>query len=370
LIASKSCEALDRDRFKLEFTEPDIEGVLDGGHNMLATAIFMVATAAKSLNESPPKIKTWDDLIPEWDKYREVIESIIEEFRFYMPVEIKYAKDNAEGVDLFSTSILDISQARNNNRELALEAKSNKAGHYEYLQKALDPNISKDVEWRTNSGGRLRVREIVALATIPLSKVQADIPELRKISPVMIYRNKGFCLKIFESLMNNDQVAKQVGPIRQLHHDEIKSALNLMSEIPELVDWIYSEFPAAYNNVSSRFAGISSVRVYHPGKKDYDSKKHIRTRPKTRFYQHEVKYDYPDGFITPLIWGLSELIESDGKKLSWKVNLKGFFEEHFEQLMTVYYGMIQMASYDPQGVGKNAASYSLIAQLIRSNLEH
>lgn len=368
LLASKSCKPLERDRFKLEFSEHSVEGLLDGGHNLLATAIFMISKVCELQDESLPKVRTLDELVPVWEKYRESIEEFIDLFDFQMPIEIKHAKVEAGGEDLFYGSILDISQARNNNRELAREAKSNKAGHYDYLKQALGLEISKQVEWKTNSGGRLRVREIIALATIPLSKVKSNLPELKQISPVMIYRNKGQCLKIFEALMQNDDVTTQQGSIRSLHHSEIKSALDLTKDLPKIYDWIYEEFPIAYNKVSSRFAGISSVRVYYPDKKGFDSKKHLNKKPKTRFYQKGVKYDYPEGFITPIIWSLSELIESNGESLVWVTNPILFLEKALPELMRVYYGIIQMANYDPQGVGKSSASYNLMAELVKSNL--
>jgi len=368
LLASTSCTPLDRNRFRLEFSDNEIEGVLDGGHNLLATAIYMINMVGHLTDRAVPIIKTWEDLQPVWTHIREDIEDNLDEFEFFMPVEIKHAKSSDAGVEQFVGSILDISQARNNNRELALEAKSNKAGHYQYLKSALDPEITKQVEWKTNSGGRLKVRDIIALATIPLSRVKSDIPELRKIAPVMIYRNKGQCLKVYESLMSSDQISIQKGQIRELTHPEVKSALDLMRDLPSLFDEIYLRFPKAYNDVSPRFAGISSVRIYKPNTKDFDRKKHMKKPSKTRFNQIDSKYDYPEGFITPIVWALSELIESKNGKLKWVIDPRQYLKKHLPQLMNVYFGMIQLANYDPQGVGKNTASYSLMAELVKSSL--
>lgn len=369
LLASKNCKILQRNRFQLEFSDHEIEGVLDGGHNMLATALYMINVVGHLNDESVPTIKNWENLVPVWEKMRGDIEANIDEFEFFMPVEIKHAKPTESGVDLFVGSILDISQARNNNRELALEAKSNKAGHYQYLKSVLDPVLNDQVEWKTNSGGRIKVRDIVALTTIPLSRVKSDIPELKKIAPVMIYRNKGQCLKVYESIMTNDLVSRQKGQVRELIHPEIKSALDLMSDIPELFDYIYLQFPKVYNDVSPRFAGISSVRVYKSNTKEFDRKKHMKKPAKTRFYQYECRYDYPEGFITPIVWALSELIESKNGKLRWSVEPRQYLEKYLPLLMRVYFGMIQLANYDPQGVGKNTASYSLIAELVKSTLK-
>jgi len=72
--------------------------------------------------------------------------------------------ENDEVVDEFNSSLLDICAARNNNVELTLETKANKKGFYEYLRKSLQPAIANRVEWKTNDGGEIKVRDLIALA--------------------------------------------------------------------------------------------------------------------------------------------------------------------------------------------------------------
>lgn len=369
LLACKACAPLERNRFRLDFSDPDLEGVLDGGHNLLAAALHILTVATENLDGPVRKVKNWEDLTSAWSDHRADIENALDGFVFRMPIEIKHAKSGSEGEDQFDSSILDISQARNNNKELAQEAKSNKAGHYEYLRDALDPDIRDEVEWKTNSGGRIKVRDLVALSIIPLSKARVvdDIPDVT-ISPVMIYSSKGKCLKTFESLMQHDAIAERVGSVQKLRHPEIKSALDLMRDLPRMFDWIYERFPDAYNKTSPGFGRIGSVRTYTPNKKAFDKRKHARTQPKTRFYQTPVEFDYPDGFIIPIVWSLSELIDSDGAAMRWKADPRSFFGSVFPKLMSVYHDLIKMAGYDPQKVGKSAASYSLLSELVRSNL--
>ncbi len=189
-----------------------------------------------------------------------------------------------------------------------------------------------------------------------------------KINPVMIYSNKGQCLKTFEVLMQNDAIAEQDGPVRRLHHPEIKSALDLMGDLPRLFDWIYEHFPAAYNKASPGFGRINSVRTHISNKKSFDKKKHTRTRPKTRFYQLPVEFDYPDGFIIPIVWSLSELIGSDGTTMDWKTDPRSFLESVFPELVSDYHGLIKAVNYDPQRVGKSAGYYKLLSKLVRSSL--
>lgn len=85
---------------------------------------------------------------------------------FLVPVEVLVPSnlENDEVVDEFNGSLLDIYAARNNNHELTDETKSNKKGYYEELRRALPERIAGNVEWKTNDGGLVKVRDIVALA--------------------------------------------------------------------------------------------------------------------------------------------------------------------------------------------------------------
>src|ERR1700756_5395417 len=42
LLAAGGCEARERKRFQLHFEDEDIEGVLDGGHNLLAISLHIL----------------------------------------------------------------------------------------------------------------------------------------------------------------------------------------------------------------------------------------------------------------------------------------------------------------------------------------
>jgi hypothetical protein len=63
----------------------------------------------------------------------------------------------------------------------------------------------------------------------------------------------------------------------------------------------------------------------------------------------------------PLVWALGELMEYKDGKVAWKVDPARFIRKNLAKTLKVYYGMIQMANYDPQKVGKTGACYYLAA---------
>lgn len=68
LLGSSSCKVLERNRFELEFSDRRIEGILDGGHNTLAIALFLLKAAGASEKEVK-QAKDWHLMKSLWAKY-------------------------------------------------------------------------------------------------------------------------------------------------------------------------------------------------------------------------------------------------------------------------------------------------------------
>jgi hypothetical protein len=372
LVGASNYTPLERKRYELTFENTKIEGILDGGHNMLAIGTHVVA---KAINDDRmlKKIKRWDDLKTAWSDHRAEIDTLRkaagEEQKgpldFLVPVEVLVPADidDPETVDKFNRSLLDICAARNNNVELTLETKANKKGYYEYLRKALPLNVANKVEWKTNDGGEIKVRDLIALAWIPLSVI--ELPVDIKIPPQNTYRNKGELAKHFDTLMSHETVSKGADGdyTQELHNAAVHSALILAGQLPALYDKIYREFPDAYNgDREGRFGGLAVVKMA----------KDMRSRPTTHFTGTEVDYAYPDGLIMPLVYGLKALMTLDAKgHVIWRQDPAKFLDKHLDTIVKKYRVVLDAFRADPQKVGKNEGSYDLVIdafehQLLRS----
>ncbi len=374
LLAAADAVPLERQRFELVFEDEDIEGILDGGHNLLAIALHILRLALGADGEKAlRKIRRWEDVIDVWAANLNTIEQM-KGLPFFTPVEVVYPQKGAKGRDDFQDAILAVARARNNNAELTEETKANKSGYYEAIREALDPKLVDEIEWKTNDGGRIKVRDLVALSWVALSKLKENgekLPGVEDFDPVTIYNSKGSCVAALNELMESDKVSlKSKGEMRQLTHEGVKSAFSLMKDLPRLYDLIYTEFPEAYNHASAGFGRIESVYIWDQTKAKSNDPKYLRRAPRTKFYRSECKYDFPDGFIMPLVWSLSELMTYKGGRVAWKSNLnpERFIRDNLARTLQVYYGMINLAGYDPQKVGKTSSIYTLAANDFQSRL--
>lgn len=369
LVACSDVEMFERNRVRLEFGDPELEGILDGGHNTLAISRFILRTAlGDESDEALKKLKNWKDLRPVWDNHRDKIEEIRDTLDFLIPVEIIFPVEGAAGAEEFANAILDINRARNNNAQLTESTKANKSGFYEEIKNNLDGDLASEVEWKANDGGRVKSRDLVALSLIPLSVLPStafdggDSPS-EKIanSPTMIFSSKGLCVTLYNEIVKHKGVSSPIrgkGEIVQVVHPGVLSALEMMRDLPRLYDLIYEIMPAAANSSGvAKFGKIDSVRIYDPAKAKSGNRKYLKSRPKTKYFRKDVDYDYGEGFIIPLVFALRELMEYRDGVVKWKVEPFRFVRDHLGKVMESYYGMIVGQGYDPAKVGKQLSSY-------------
>lgn len=372
LLAASKYERLERGRIKITPDNPEIEGILDGGHNTLAIGLYILRKSMEYKGVSFPRgAKTWDDFKSLWQSNRDVVDEYLEALRkdpsignlsFFVPVELLVPRevDDTRCVDSFKNDLLEICAARNNNVQLQISAKANQLGYFDTLKTLMDahnPILSNRIEWKTNDGGDVKAQDIVALAWISLNLItpvkDANGRTIDPVLPQNIYRGKGGCLKQFEKLMSSPEVTQEnsVDYKHELINEEVRSAFKIAVELPELFDYIYQVFPDLYNAAGGSYGNISAVKKLNEKRKD-------KTTP---FTSQEVETVSPEGFIVPLVYGLQALMENrvvnGHNEIHWKQPPMVFLHNNLKKIVKHYYGIINTCDYDPQKVGKNAFSY-------------
>ncbi len=383
LVASANYRTLDRGRFELWFTDKKTEGILDGGHNTLAIGAYILGQAALAAGASVPtrrSIAIWEKFKEEWESRREQLDAYqlylrteegkkslsdrqISILDFKIPVELLVPAriDDELCVDSFKRSLLSICDARNNNVQLTDDTKANQEGLFDAMRNLFqerDPEFEAQISWKTNDGGRIRSRDLAALAWIPLSKTTYVIGNDKIVeapAPTQIYSGKARCLDKYIDLMRDGRITSEVGATqRELKDTQVLSALKLTTDIPRLFDLIYQMVPSNYKG---NFGNISAVRRMGNNSGVY----------KTPFYELPADRPVPDGFVYPLVNSLRALIELDEEtqELYWGTDPFEFIKTpEFGNAITLFSGVIQQSDYDPQKVGKGAMSYSSAEQSV------
>ena len=354
LIAAWDIEELDRNRWQVFFNNLSLEGIVDGGHNLLSIGRHLIETAVGE--DALKAIKSWSELQPAIKKHAEAVEAIIGDCNFGIPVEIVFPGSSPESLDEWPLNVQLISHARNNNAELKEVAKANYQGHFDFLKDCIPSHLRDKVEWKSGEGGYIKAQDLVMLSLIPASLISEKFGV--KINPPTLYSSKGQCLKWFSEIYEHAEVSELNGKTRKLTNPLFKSALVCGMEFVELYEELYLGFPDAYNKVSKGFGRISCVKQ--------SSKKEQKF--KTKYRRNPCEYKYPDGFIIPILWGLRELLEVRDGEVVWASDPNEFLANSLVEIMNVYYDMISMCDYDPQKIGKNSGCYNLVSSQVRALL--
>lgn len=363
LVGTSTFRPRERQRYELTFSEPVLEGILDGGHNALAIGLHILSSAGIDARQVS-RVKLWSDFKDLWHaREAEVAHAVADlhkhELDIVVPVELLVPANPEEpsAVDDFSASLLDICAARNNNAQLKAETKANQSGYFEALKEMLPAAISSEVEWKTNDGGRVKAADVVALSWIALSMLELpkddDGRQVEAPVPQNIYRSKGDCVARFERLMSSpDVTSSDDGQYRRdLKSPQVRSALEVTAKIVELHDYIYEKFPDAYNFNDGKFMRITAVKKMNPPS---DRKKY------TKFTRTQVSVAIPDGFVVPLVYGLQALLELDANGcVRWKTDPDAFLRRHMRTVVADHKSAVALLDYDPQKVGKAPEAYRM-----------
>jgi hypothetical protein len=354
LIATNDLEPLDRNRWNLFFDDLDLEGVIDGGHNLLSIGRHFIHLACGSSVHKT--IKSWEDLKPAIIEHSEKIKEILDDCDFKVPVEIVCPGDSDESRGEWPLNVQLINHARNNNAELKDETKANYSGFFDPWKKIIAPVLHDCVEWKTGLKNRhIKTRDLAMLSLVPLSLISESFGV--KIKGNALYSSKAQCLTWYTEIFKHDSVSREDGKNRVLYNPLVESALDRANDMIEIYEHLYQQTPHAYNSLNARFARIGVVRKKETGQK---------FQPKTKFSKQDCSYAYPDGFIVPLLWGMRELLEVKNDAIDWKVDPTDFISDKLPLVMAVYKPHMGAHNNDPQKVGKDVGSYELCSAMVKA----
>lgn len=366
LISTMNFRCLERNRFQLRFEDKTIEGVLDGGHNLLAVGLYVLgeALAAASIKSPVGARITFAEFKKLFQQNFEAIDAYLQDAKnnarldHFVPVELVIPASESD-VDLlaFRDNLPLIQQARNNNAQLKDQTLADHAGIFEELKLAISPDLRSVIEWKTNDGGRIDVRELIALSWIPLSELDFDVfdPSGKRVAPpsaTQLYSAKATVLNRFVDYMEADSVGHTpVGEKYELKNDLVRSAIKMTASLPNLFEVVSDFISKIFDNADSRMK-FEDLDVVVAANK--------RGNAKHKFSENPTEIAVPDGFVWPLITGFRALVERDDDGSPyWGNDPVVFLHDHWRELSESLFTVLESGQFDPQKVGKSKLSYDL-----------
>lgn len=203
--------------------------------------------------------------------------------------------------ELSSDELVDIVDGRNRSRAAQSHSLENLRESYKPIERTLTNPRYKDrisySEFEVDENGKrkdISIREI-------LSYIYCLDGTFKKSDhPIQAYSAKAAVVDFYSNNKNRETLVK---------------ASKILTEILELRDIIYRDFPKAYNAIGGKFGGLETMGVTKP------------KEPRSlRFIEDETEYVYPDAFIYPILAAFRKYVDHRGD-WSWKKDPKQVWEE-------------------------------------------
>ena len=382
LLATKHCQTGYNDRLdsvvSASFEDTTTEGVMDGGHTMLAIATYILENFVP---EAACK-REWGQVKTAWATHYGLIRDRVSEDlasdtsrlgKVRIPFDLIYPEQDT-ALSYFLSNSTTICGARNSNVQLSEASKIRHEGLCDILEHIVpNPDL---FQWKEEQDSGIKLTELISMANVPLSwmSYKGYISGIDKgIADTYFYNSKGAGLKFYKSVLSHPSVSSQENGRLRITNNLVISALKRTKEMLMFFDKMYLMFPKIYN--ATLFDTPSGKQTYGTFGGTRCCKMQQR---KTKYETTRTlsEYNYVDGLIMPLMVACSELLQlsTNGKEIVWLkkphlLELEDFIKNDRQSELI---SQLREHNYDPNMFCKKMSTYRSarsIFKAIRQDIE-
>jgi len=207
--------------------------------------------------------------------------------------------------------------------------------------------FADSIAYKENDDKPIDIAEILSI----LYMFNLDLfPDLNSM-PVTAFSGRASCIKAYIETYDRNQ--KEKGNQRENPYYKMR---NVMVDIFKLHDHIESKMERKYReaHVSGAYGRVKGVEV---------------VSSKSKFYQYQLEYRSPKGFIYPILGAFRALLHEKDGVYQWKpdVNPFDYFEEIGKDLVSETVERSRTLGHNPAAVGKDNGHWK---QLYQNVLTH
>lgn len=242
----------------------------------------------------------------------------------------------------------DIKEARNTSVQVKSKSLADARRHFDILKTLLsnEPYYG-DISWREGEGGSIDGLQIITLLMIYYPNFAAAAEG----EPSNAYGHKERCLDAYLEYAEKEP-------------EELERWITLVPTLIRLFDEVQVTLP---NHYSGRFGKIDEVRIYDQQRYERGSKKYRNTPAKSQFLGQEMKYQYPVGWLYPLVAAFRHLAGpgKGGAEIGWRRDPIRFWNAHGAELVRRYEPHIRDAGYEAKRIATSYICYQAMGQAVK-----
>ncbi len=235
----------------------------------------------------------------------------------------------------------DIKEARNNSVQVKQKSLADARRHFDLLKEVLaDEPYFNEISWREGDKGSIDVLQVVTLLMLLYPPFADDAPDKE---PNGAYGRKEKCLEYFLGYSDS-------------RPEDLERWLHVIPALLRLFDEMQISFPGY---LGGRFGKIAEVRIYDERLYEKGSKKYRKSPSKSQFLARDMKYEYPTGWLYPLLAGFRILTGPTATgAVVWKRDPFEFWKKHGPEICSRYEPHLKSVGYETKRIATSPITFS------------
>lgn len=228
--------------------------------------------------------------------------------------------------------------ARNTSVQVSDQAIAELENRFELIKDAFrDERFFNDISYKQNDVKRIDVADILAI--LNLFNIDRYPTDKLNSLPIASYSSKKSCSDYYIGEHKHHELDQTANPYYKMK--------NIMPQITKLYDELERRMPEFYKGESmgvKKYGLITGVSMVKQGKDRYKSK----------FYEYEMDYSSPNGFLFPILGAFRALVREKDGKYEWIVDPINVLDELGSSLVASTIQMSRDLGNNPNATGKNS----------------
>lgn len=228
--------------------------------------------------------------------------------------------------------------ARNTSVQVSDQAIAELENRFELIKDAFrNERFFNDISYKQNDVKRIDVGDILAI----LNLFNIDRYPTNKLNsmPIASYASKKSCSDYYIDEHKHHELDQTANPYYKMK--------NIMPQITKLYDELETRMPEFYKGESTgvkKYGSITGVSMVKQGKERYKSK----------FYENEMDYSSPNGFLFPILGAFRALVREKDGKYEWIDDPINVLDKLGSNLVASTIQMSRDLGNNPNATGKNS----------------
>ena len=227
----------------------------------------------------------------------------------------------------------ELAAARNTSVQVQDKSIAELENRFDIIKQSIEgETYAKNIYFRENERGDIDVSDIISI----LNLFNIDKYPNKNENPIISYTGKGQCIK------NYINTHKEYGDTIKNPYVKMKP---IMKDVFKLYDYLEKNMRKYYSNGVSnkKYGAVTGVTPKKEGKEAF----------KTKFYQENMDYLTPNGFIYPILGAFRALLKDNEGGYEWKKNPIEIMDKVGAELVSNTINMSRELGNNPNATGKN-----------------